>query len=178
MRIGDVMIDWCLFCGGLWFERDELRLAKDKKVKDARWVDVELKEKSLDWFKFELWKDKVKFKAAKDIKPCPDCETPLYKVNYGDSNIEIDVCGICGGVWLDRGEFKKIIEYVKNEKDYELLNNYVKNLVQEAKEIFVGPENVKSEIVDFLILVKLLKYKLSAQYPALMALFSNMPLSK
>lgn len=178
MRVGDVMINWCLFCGGLWFERDELRLAKDKKVKDAEWVDVELKDGSMDWFQFELWKNKIEFKAAKDIKLCPCCETPLYKVNYGDSDIEIDVCGICGGIWLDRGEFRKIIEYVKNKEGYELLNNYVKNLISETKEIFTGPESVQSEIADLLVLIKLLKYKLAVQYPTLMTLFSNLPLSK
>jgi len=178
MKISDVMINWCLSCGGLWFERDELRLAKDKKVKDAKWIDVELKDESIDWFQFKLWKDKVKFKAAKDIKLCPGCWTPLYKVNYGDSDIEIDICGICGGVWLDRGEFKKIIEYVKDKKDYELLNNYVKNLVLETKEIFIGPESVQSEASDLLVLIKLLKYKLATQYPTLMKLFSDLPLSK
>ena len=178
MRLGDVMVDWCVFCDGLWFERDELRLAKDKRVKDARWLDVELKDKSLDWFKFDLWKDKLKFKAAKDIKLCPACKTPLYKVNYGDSDIKIDVCGICKGIWLDRGEFKKIIKYVKNKADYEVLNNYVKNLILETKEIFAGSESVQSETADLLVLTKLLKYKLAVQYPTLIKLFSNLPLSK
>jgi len=178
VRAGDVVIDRCSFCGGLWFERDELRLAKDKKVKDARWVDIELKDKSLDWFKFDLWKDKSKFKASKDIKFCPHCKIPLYKVNYGDSGIEIDVCGVCKGIWLERNEFKEIIKYVKNKADYEVLNNYVKNLVSETKEIFIGPESIKSEIADLLTLTKLLKYKLAVQYPILIKLVSNLPLTK
>ena len=29
IKIGDVKIDHCDKCGGLWFEKDELRLAKD-----------------------------------------------------------------------------------------------------------------------------------------------------
>jgi Zn-finger nucleic acid-binding protein len=175
IKIGDVVIDRCPSCDGLWFERNELRLAKDKKAQDAIWVDVELKDKSLDWFKFDLWKDSVKFKAEKDIKFCPRCEIPLYKINYGDSDIEIDVCGVCKGIWLERNEFEKIIKYIKNKADYEVLNNYAKNLISETKEIFIGPESIRSEITDLLILTKLFKYKLATQYPTLTKILLNLP---
>jgi Zn-finger nucleic acid-binding protein len=178
IKIGDVKIDRCPKCGGLWFEKDELRLAKDKKAPEAKWMDVEIKDKSINWFQLELWKDKMKFKAKKEIKYCPTDKIPLYSLNYDDSSIEIDVCGVCHGIWLDRGEFKKIIDYVKNKSEYEILYNYTKNLAQETKEIFVGPESIKSEVVDLLILVKLLKYKLMVQYPELIKLISNLPLTK
>lgn len=178
LKVGDVAIDRCPSCEGLWFEKNELRLAKDKKLKNAKWLDIEIKDKSLDWFKIDLWKDKIKFKALKSIKPCPECKTPLYEVGYGDSKIKVDTCGICKGTWLDRGEFKKIIKYLKNKADYEVLNNYAKNLVAETKEIFTGPESVKSEITDLLILTKLLKYKLASQYPKLVKIFLNFPLTK
>lgn len=178
MRIGDVVVDRCPSCAGLWFQRDELRLAKDKKAPEARWVDVELKDKSVDWFSLELWKDKLKFRAKRGKRLCSTCKTPLYRVNYGDSPVEIEVCGICSGVWLDRGEFEKIIDYVEKKADYEVLHNYAKNLLQETKEIFVGPDSVKSEAKDLLMLVKLLKYKLAVQYPELAKLFSSLPLTK
>lgn len=178
IKIGDVEIDRCPKCGGLWFEKDELRLAKDKKAPEARWVDVEIKDKSINWFQFKLWKDKGKFKAKKEIEYCPTDKIPLYKLNYGDTPIEIDVCGVCYGIWLDKGEFKKIIDYVKNKAEYEMLYNYAKNLAQETKEIFVGPESIKSEAVDLLILIKLLKYKLMVQHPGLVKLISNLPLTK
>ena len=178
LKVGDVVIDRCSFCGGLWFEKDELRLAKDKKLKNARWVDIELKDKSLDWIEFDLWKDKSKFKAGKDVKFCPECKTSLYKINYGNSRVEIDVCGICKGIWLEKNDFRKIIRYVKNKADYEVLNNYIKNLASQTKEIFTGPESVKSEIVDLITLTKLLKYKLVAQHPILANIILNLPLTK
>ncbi len=178
MKIGDVEIDRCSECGGLWFEKDELRLAKDKKAPEAKWVDVEIKDKSINWFHIELWKDKMKFKAKKDIRFCPNDQTPLYQINYGDSPIKVDVCGICKGIWLDKGEFKEIIAYIKKKADYEVLHKYVKNLALETKEIFIGPESVKSEIVDLLVLIKLLKYKLMVQHPHLVELISNLPLTK
>ncbi|PIY88797.1 MAG: hypothetical protein COY73_02740, partial [Candidatus Nealsonbacteria bacterium CG_4_10_14_0_8_um_filter_37_14] len=76
------------------------------------------------------------------------------------------------------GEFKKIIDYVKNKAEYEMLYNYAKNLAQETKEIFVGPESIKSEVADLLMLIKLLKYKLMVQRPELVKLISKLPLTK
>ncbi|MDP3052623.1 MAG: zf-TFIIB domain-containing protein [bacterium] len=178
IKIGDVKIDRCSGCGGLWFEKDELRLAKDKKAPEAKWVDAEIKDKSINWFQFEFWKDKIKFKIKKGLKYCPTDDIPLYQLNYDDTPIEIDVCGICFGIWLDKGEFKKIIDYVKNKADYEVLYNYAKNLAEETKEIFIGPESVKSEVVDLLMLIKLLKYKLMVQHPELVKLISIIPLPK
>ncbi len=178
IKIGDVTVDRCSFCGGLWFEKDELRLVKDKKLKDARWVDIELKDKSLDWIEFDLWKDNSKFKAKKDIKLCPECQTSLYMLNYGNSDVEIDVCGVCKGIWLEKNDFRKIIKHVKSKADYEVLNNYIKNLVSQTKEIFTGPESIKSEIIDLITLTKLLKYKLVAQHPIIANIILNLPLTK
>ena len=188
IKIGDVKIDRCPKCGGFWFEKDELRLAKDKEAPEAKWIDVEIKDKSLNWFQFDLWKDKIKFsaeggsasggKVKKGIKYCPIDEIPLYQINYGDTSIEIDVCGICFGIWLDKGEFKKIVDYVKDKAEYEILRNYIKNLALETKEIFVGPESIKSEVTDLLMLIKLFKYKLAVQHPILVRLISSLPLTK
>jgi len=178
IKISDVKVERCSNCGGLWFEKDELRLAKDKKAPEARWLDIEIEDKSINWLQFDLWKDKGKFKVKKEIKYCPVDEIPLYQVSYGDTPIEIDVCGVCQGVWLDKGEFKKIIDHVKDKAGYEILYNYAKNLALETSEIFIGPESVKSEVIDLLILIKLLKYKLMVQHPELVKLFAKLPLTK
>lgn len=39
---------------------------------------------------------------------CPQCKTPLSIAER--SNIEIDFCPTCRGVWLDRGELDKLID--------------------------------------------------------------------
>ncbi len=158
-----VEVDYCPKCLGLWFERGELRLAKDKKDKDLNWLD------------FDLWGDKTKFEISQEKKLCPECRMPLYEVKYGDSEIKVDVCNICYGIWLDRGEFKKIIEYLKEKADYEVLNNYAKNIVKESWEIFVGPETFREEILDFLTLLKLLNYKFVTQHPYFTKTIEKLP---
>ena len=67
---------------------------------------------------------------------------------------------------------------MKNKAEYEALYNYVKNLARETKEIFVGPESIKSEVTDLLILIKLFKYKLTVQHPELVKLISLLPLTR
>ena len=151
ITIGAITIDKCPVCSGSWFEGDELRKAEDEKAVYAKWFD------------FDLWKDQSSLKAEEVSKICPLDNTKLFKLNYDNSSIEIDACKKCSGIWLDKGEFEKIIEYVNSEGDLEILRNYTKNLIEEGKEIFTGPESLKSEIADFLLLAKMFQYKFMAQ---------------
>lgn len=36
------------------------------------------------------------------MRTCPSCSLPLKPARY--DKVEVDLCGACGGVWLDRGE--------------------------------------------------------------------------
>lgn len=161
--LSGVEINYCPNCLGLWFEEEELRLTKDVKDRDLRWLDI------------DLWKEKEKFKISPGQKLCPWCRLPLYETNYGDSDIKVDLCNICHGIWLDRGEFKKIIQYLKKRADYEILNSYLKNLREEFWEIFIGPETLKEEILDFLTILKLLNYKFAVQHSVITKIISGLP---
>ena len=156
-------VDYCPKCLGLWFEKDELRQAKDEKDKDLNWLDI------------NLWEDKTKFRISQDKKICPQCGVHLYETGYGDSGIKVDLCNLCQGIWLDRGEFKKIIDYLKEKGGEEILKNYFKNLIEQGIEIFTGPETFRSELSDFLMVLKLLNYKFTAQYPTISKLISILP---
>ena len=159
----NIEVDYCPACFGLWFEQEELRWAKDEKDKDLKWLDI------------DLWKKRKDFKISYGIRVCPSCRIPLYEVYYGDSGIVIDICNLCHGIWLDRAEFKKITEWLKEKADYEVMNNYVKNLLQEFGEIFTGPEELREEILDFLTILKLFNYKFAAEHSVISKLISQMP---
>jgi len=151
--VSGVEIDYCPRCLGLWFEEEELRWAKDYKDRNLRWLDV------------DLWKDSAKFRISPGQRLCPHDRLPLYETEYGDSGVRVDLCNICKGVWLDRGEFEKIVHYLREKASEETLNDYLKNLREELWEVFVGPETFKEEINDLLIVLKLLNYKLLVQNP-------------
>ena len=158
-----VETDYCPKCLGIWFEEEELRIAKDIKDRNLRWLDV------------DLWRDKTRLKIGRGVRLCPSCRLPLYEVSYEDSKIIIDICNLCHGVWLDRGEFKKIGSYLEEKCDKEVLNNYAKNLTEEFWEVFSGPESLREELYDLLVVLKLLNYKLFTQYPNIARLISNLP---
>lgn len=163
MLFYEVEVNYCLKCLGMWFDKDELRLAKDHRDKNLNWLDV------------DLWRDKLKFKVSRGNKHCPVCRVGLREVHYDDSKVKIDFCKMCQGIWLDRGEFKQIISYLKRKSDYEILNHYSRNLAVELWEVFSGPENFRSELEDFLTLLKLFNYKFVTQYPHLENLIDNLP---
>jgi len=133
----NVGINYCPKCLGIFFEEEELRWAKDEKDGNLNWLDI------------DLWERKSSFKITRGEKFCPACRLPLYEVNYGNSKIKADLCNLCRGIWLDRGEFKKIIEYLKAKASYQVLNNYLKNLIEEFWEIFTGPETLREETSGF-----------------------------
>lgn len=166
IKIGEVEIDSCPACQGFWFDFDELRKAKDEKVKQAKWFD------------FDLWQDETRFKTVPSEKKCPVCNEQLYRINYQGADIEIDICKNRHGIWLDRGEFQKIIAYVKEKAPYEIIKNYAKVLLQETKEVVSGPESLGSELEDLGIVLSLFKYKFAAQHPIISIILQNLPFTK
>jgi Zn-finger nucleic acid-binding protein len=158
-----VSVNYCPRCLGLWFEEEELRWAKDEKDRELRWLDI------------DLWRDQEKFKISPGQKLCPLDRLPLYETKYGDSDIKVDLCNICRGIWLDRGEFEEIIHYLKKKKEWEVLYNYAKNFREEFWEIFSGPESWREEVDDFLALLKLLSYKFAVQHPNIAKIIAGLP---
>ena len=117
-----------------------------------------------------------KFKnISKTQKVCPVCGVPFYNVNYGDSDIEVNVCNLCRGVWLDRGEFKEIINYLKAKGKDDILNHYLKTLAEEGIEMFTGPEAFREEVRDFFKVLKLLNYKFAVQHPIITKIIEMLP---
>lgn len=156
-----VEVDYCQKCLGIWFDHQELQSAKNNKDEQLNWVDI------------DLWRDKSRFEVSRQGKLCPADRTGLMQVGYDDSRVKVDFCKQCHGVWLDRGEFKQIINYLKNKSDYEILNHFTENAAKELWEVFTGPEGFRQELNDFLMLMKLFNYKFIIQHPHLNSLIEN-----
>lgn len=158
-----VQVERCSQCHGIWFERDELRKAKDEEDQYLKWLDI------------DLWKNDKEFKALSSKKICPSCKKNLYEVRYGESSVKVDICDLCKGVWLDQEEFRKIADYLKSKVDSETLSKYFRHIFEEAKEVFTGPRKLSSEVEDFLIVTKLLEYRLLSQYPVIGNIIIHLP---
>ena len=158
-----VKVDQCPKCKGVWFDRDELRLAKDHADRDLNWLD------------FEIWKHENLFEVEPRHLKCPTCRTDLMAIRYGSTKVAIDFCRTCKGVWLDRGEFKRILDALETELTSKSVSEYVKASIREAKELFNGPETFLSEWRDFKTVLWLLELRFFVEHPGLMKTITNIP---
>ena len=81
--------------------------------------------------------------------------------------VEIEYCTLFEGTGLDIGEFQAIIELLSEELLTKSFSEYIKSSLQEAKEIFTGPEGFISEWRDLLTVLKFMELRLLAENPTL-----------
>jgi Zn-finger nucleic acid-binding protein len=96
--IGEVEVDLCPSCGGLWLDAGELeKLGKGSKE------DVEKLRTAL------VGAEKPET-ASDTTTPCPACPGQLKEMKLGAVTIEF--CGSCSGIFLDKGELDQAIAAV------------------------------------------------------------------
>ena len=91
----------------------------------------------------------------------------MITIDYDNTGVEIDYCPACRGVWLDSGEFGKIIDALLEELTTKSAGDYWKATLQEAKEIITGKEGLISEWKDFSNVVRMMQYRILAENPKL-----------
>lgn len=147
ISVAGAEIDYCSKCNGYWLDEKELDTLQDARDLEMRWMDI------------DPWADSSKISTVRSNKECPRCRMGLHEVTYKDSDIKLDACKLCKGVWLDSGELDNILSYVKWTGKYDIFNNYGEILSRELWEVFSGPKTAKEELADFIAVLKLLKYK-------------------
>lgn len=160
-----VRIDECDKCQGLWFDRDELRRAKDSTDEDLSWLDFNL---------FEYKENK--YTRSQSGRHCPKDSTNLEKLTYPHSKVSIDACSNCKGVWLDRDEFDKIIGYLEDTVVTNTSGDYAKEALREVGEILNGEELKASEFRDLFTVVKLGETRLGVEHEKITAFLTFFPI--
>lgn len=89
VQVGDLELDQCDRCAGIWF--------------DPRELDLVLAQKSIDALR-RLSSPRIDLDERRGR--CPRCRTAgdLVRVASTAGPIHIDTCAVCGGQWLDGGE--------------------------------------------------------------------------
>ena len=157
VEVKSIRLDHCPRCQGTWYDRDELRLLREKEShRDYRWVDM------------DLWKDPDRLRVAeKSAARCPNDGAPLAILGYGGSNVEIEVCPVCYGIWLDRGEYDKIIKYLEETVDAESIPELLVDVKEEFKDLFTGEESMKTELSGLGKVLYLLQLRFAVEHPGL-----------
>jgi len=158
-----ISLDECENCKGAWFDRDELRKLKDKTDSDLRWLDFDVFAETAE-----------KFKTGSEGRQCPKCGEMMSSLAYEKSGVVIDKCGKCHGVWLDSGEFEKIIRYLEDTVAGESFADYKTDAKKQFKEIFTGQESTVSEIKDFLAILHLSEMRMFVEHPRALDVLRNL----
>ncbi len=105
--IGGVEIDYCPSCHGIWLDEGELQELAKYDAKEFKGVEQILMPPSTEEAQGGL-------SSSVSERICPRCNVKLYTYKYGgNSDIVIDGCPQCGGIWLDAGELAKILNYMR-----------------------------------------------------------------
>ncbi|NWG27300.1 MAG: zf-TFIIB domain-containing protein [Ignavibacteriaceae bacterium] len=107
LELEQIEVDFCTGCDGVWLDAGELELLLETDEERNRLVNLfkeagEVKEKSYD---------------------CPICGKHMKKFEIGDKNkVVVDKCRKSHGIWFDRGELKKVVEFGSVNKENKIIN--------------------------------------------------------
>ncbi|MDB4965055.1 MAG: uncharacterized protein JWN44_744 [Myxococcales bacterium] len=97
-RVGDVEVDLCPSCGGLWLDHGEIE-------RIGRGQGDELSK-----LRTALTGSSKPDPASETTNTCPACPGALKEVVLGP--VHVEYCGKCHGIFLDRGELDQAVKAV------------------------------------------------------------------
>jgi Zn-finger nucleic acid-binding protein len=110
IEVSDVEIDWCASCGGIWLDEGELELLSGEKD-TSNPVNKALKTGQ----------------GRTGNKNCPVCAKKMNSTELPVvPPVEVDVCPLRHGIWLDKGELEKIMVCLKNDELGKLISSTFK----------------------------------------------------
>lgn len=98
-RVGDVEVDLCPSCGGLWLDHGEIERIGRGNTQD------------LAQLRAALTGSAQPAPASETQSSCPACSGKLKEVVVGP--VHVDYCTECHGVFLDRGELDQAVQAVR-----------------------------------------------------------------
>jgi Zn-finger nucleic acid-binding protein len=133
-----IKFEGCPKCYGMWLERDELRKLKDRVgIGELHWLNCEI--------------ENIEQTAAIPSKRvCPKADRGnLLSVVFGKTSVVLDWCPKCHGIWLDRGEYDKIIEYLRGEAGEATIKDVEKEISEDLEQLWKGgPAGRLAEIAE------------------------------
>ena len=97
----------------------------------------------------------------------------MATIGYADTGVQIDYCRSCGGIWLDKGEFPRIIQALEKDVDQMTASDYLKESVRELKNLLSADEDIGEEWKHFQTVLKLLEYSVLAEHRTLAGIIEN-----
>jgi len=157
--IGEITINECCLCRGMWFDHGQLDAVKDEVLPDMGWLDI------------DTWKEQAEFKVRMDPIFCPKCRNiPLTTIQDRKSMTEISICTQCKGTWVSSGQFLNLINALLDEANQKSAPEFVKIGLQQFKEMLTSSDSIISEWQDVTNVLELLKHRILIEHPKLESL--------
>jgi Zn-finger nucleic acid-binding protein len=118
-----IIVDQCTNCGGIWFDADELWSVKSGEAKKIDVINTQtLRSSSV---------------ITNAIMHCPKDQTELKQ--FHDKNFPteliIEQCPACNGLWLQRGEFQQYQEHRDKPKKEIVISDKDKKFNEQIDKI-------------------------------------------
>lgn len=99
----DITVDVCSKCDGMWLDHGELESIQATVENDYRAELERIPESTVNAYRH------ARRENDRSALSCPSCSADMTEREHGYcSQIFIDVCAECQGVWLDAGELKAL----------------------------------------------------------------------
>ncbi|MBN2120540.1 MAG: zf-TFIIB domain-containing protein [Candidatus Omnitrophica bacterium] len=130
----DQSVDICKRCGGIWFDKSELYEVITSLLSENKVDFQDIKEAYMR-------KPLTYKRETQPVRKCPRCGKDMLIFNYSyDSNVILDRCLSCEGIWTDRGEIEQAARYAKG-------NATLNRLSIALAEIFPGKKSRRKTII-------------------------------
>lgn len=150
-----VSVEECSSCKGTFFDKGELEKARDNADENLRW---------LDFVPFDV---KSQFDLEHDRLDCPSCGTVMNGYQYKGSKVVISKCPHCHGVWLDKGEFEKMLSYLEAFVASQTSSDLADDARKQLAEVFAPHKSESEEIKDLIAVTNLLEERWVAEHPTI-----------
>lgn len=98
----NIILEQCSVCGGVWFDKSEMHQIKNGEAEKLEKLDLNRLQTSTQF--------------QTEVFLCPKDQNKLtsYKDSFFPKDIIMELCPLCDGFWLNKGEFT---EYQKGRND-------------------------------------------------------------
>lgn len=125
LRLGPTDVHECGACGGLWLEPETLQRLSEARESHADVVSVLVARAPVG----TVAPDVVRY------VPCPSCAKLMNRTNFAKSSgIVLDVCKN-HGVWLDRGELQRVLQFIDSGGLAHAREREAQQLVEERRRL-------------------------------------------
>jgi Zn-finger nucleic acid-binding protein len=102
----NIVIEQCLVCGGVWFDKSEMHQIREGEAEKIEKLDL------------DMLQTVVQFQNKNLLCPKDQNKLLSYKDSFFPKDIIMEMCPVCDGFWLNKGEFT---EYQKGRSDLQTM---------------------------------------------------------